>query len=48
MSAHRTSRQTWRPEPGTPGAGRLPARLRHRRTLLVPPVPAVPAECGAG
>jgi hypothetical protein len=22
------------------GAGRLPARLRHRRTLLVPPAPS--------
>ncbi|SNR64871.1 hypothetical protein [Blastococcus mobilis] len=30
----------------TRGAGRLPARLRHRRTLLVPPVPPVPAHAG--
>ena len=39
MNEHIAGRPARTVPPGLIGAGRLPARLRHRRTLVVPPAP---------
>jgi hypothetical protein len=39
VNEHIAGRQAGPALSGLIGAGRLPARLRHRRTLAVPPAP---------
>ena len=39
MNEHIAGRPARTTPSGLIGAGRLPARLRHRRTLVVPPAP---------
>jgi hypothetical protein len=39
VNEHIAGRQARTAPAGLIGAGRLPARLRHRRTLVVPPAP---------
>ncbi|MDP9461266.1 MAG: hypothetical protein M3Q22_13810 [Actinomycetota bacterium] len=42
-TAHRID-HSWCPSPTSTAGRRLPARLRHRRALVVPPCPATVAS----